>query len=435
MYYKRKRIIGSEQEYGVWAEDCAGNNELNWEIYDPGCLPNGGYLLIDCQHPEYSSPEASNPRDAVLFDKAGEAIVRAHTHGRGLKLFKNNTDRRNFYGSHESYSLKRQDMAKVAEVTIPFLATRIIFAGAGKINLDGEYEISQKASATTVVTIEDTTRFRGLFNTRDEPLADNGDMRLHVVSGDGNLSEPALYLKYGTTALVLDLLEDRKVGNFCLEDALETFHAVSKDLTFGQKYKTNLGLLTAIEIQRTYLEQATSAYSGRDEMTDDLLSRWKSVLDALESDPLSLSRSLDWAIKKKLIDGYVAKTGRSFTDTAVRNIDLEYHNVNPEKGFFYLLQRKGLVDRLVTDQEIAQAVTSPPQDTRARIRALAAVNSELRQKEIKWGSITFASKEKTMIPRCVMCPIRECAQYENRQVKIEIPDPFNPYLEREGEFK
>src|SRR3989344_580546 len=423
--YSRRRIMGSEQEYGV-----IGPFNLDFE----GFLSNGSRLFMDCGHPEYASAEASNPLDAVLYDKAGERIVQTKIKGVGVRLFKNNRDLEgNSFASHESYSLNRRSFNSIISATLPFFTSRIICAGSGFINNNGEYELSQKAGVTKFEVCPGTTTEKGILNTRDEPLANPSKyMRLHVVSGDGNMSEPALFLKFGTTGLVLDLLEDGRLKPTNLEDAVGAFHDISKDLSFKNRYVVReKGEMTAVEIQRVYQKAAEKSYRGRDEMTDDILDRWKFVLDSLDENPMVLDRRMDWAIKKRLIDSYIEKTGKSLRNTSVRNIDLQYHEVNREKGLFYKLQDSEMVDRLVTDKQIEYAVNNPPEDTRARFRA-AAVKKDPLNERIGWNVVTYKLDEKVMLEKCAVCPIGDCAQYEDKVVQIKLDDPLRDYRELDG---
>jgi proteasome accessory factor A len=429
--YSRKRVMGSEQEYGIWIKE-SGNG--GWGFKRSGFLENGGLLLEDCGHPEYASPEASNPLDAVLFDKAGELIVSRLVKANDPKLFKHNRDSRgNSFASHESYSLARTNFQSLVDATLPFFATRIIFAGSGFINDEGKYELSQKAGVTRYDVCEGTDGKKAIFNTRDEPLADPEKyMRLHVVSGDANMSEPALFLKFGTTGLVADLFEDKKLRLFKLENAVDTFHRISRDTNFERKYNVGgNGEMSAIEIQRFYQEAAESAYRGRDDVTDDILNRWKFVLDNLEEDPMVLDRWLDWTIKKGLIDSYRQKTGKSLGDAAVRNIDLQYHDVDRSGGLFYKLQDSGMVDRLVSDSQIEYATQNPPQDTRARVRGVIVAQEGLQEKKVGWDFIQYRSKDRKMLQKCEECPIKDCAQYEHRVEQVKLKDPLNNYEEVE----
>jgi proteasome accessory factor A len=257
-------------------------------------------------------------------------------------------------------------------------------------------------------------------------------MRLHIVSGDANLSEPALFLKFGTTGLVLDLFEDKKLKLFKLENAVEAFQRISRDLSFSRRYGVGgNGEMTAIEMQRVYQEAAEKAYRGRDDVTDDILNRWKFALDSIEQDPMILDRWSDWAIKRKLIESYRQKTGKSLGDTAIRNIDLQYHDVDRGRSLFYKLQDSGMVDRLVTDEQIRSAVDNAPQDTRARFRA-AIVKLNLPGKQVGWDRVTYKSKEREMLQKCAECPIKDCAQYEHRVEEFELDDPLKNYQELEG---
>ena len=392
-------------------------------------LGNGARFYIDMGHPEYSTPECSNPLSAVIADKAGERVLeQASEKGKVARIFKNNVDSEfNSYGSHENYLMDRKKVKnfnRLADFIRPFLVSRIAFTGSGKVGfrnrekslevrktikdildkyyslkpsagvkalydsvktgLDqvmGElnenelvYQISQRADFFEKPIGLETTFNRPIVNTRDESLSDKSKyMRLHVISGDANLSEIADYLKLGTMDLILDLYEDGKLETFDLEDSVRAMHAISKDPSFKTRVGVEkLGEMTAVEIQKMYQEAAESAYRGRDAMTDDILNRWKFVLDGLESqDPeksVVLNRWLDWRIKKNLIDSYMNKSGKKLGDTAVRNIDLMYHEINRDKGLFYMLQNNGLVDRLLTDEQIDHAVDNAPEDTRAWTR-------------------------------------------------------------------
>lgn len=358
--YTRRRVIGTEQEFGIWPV----------KSYDllRGFVENGG-RVYSCSggHPEYASPEASNPVDAVIYSKAGELLMQREL-DKEFQLFKNVSDGHGeTYASHESYSLKRMPMNKLKGFLIPFLTTRIIYAGAGGIN--GQYIISQRTNGGMKGV---SGNQQTIFNERDESLThDSGIMRLHVTCGDANMSEIAEFLKLGTTALILDLIEDEKLNNLHLESAADTFREISRDLKLKEKFRTSEGDMTAIELQRYYQQTANSAYRGRDDITDDVLARWEHVLNTLEQDPMKLTGWLDWVTKKNLIDSYMAKNGKSLTDSAVRNIDLQYHEVNRDTGLFYKLQSRGLVERLVTDEQIEHAVDNPPEDTRAWIRGRA----------------------------------------------------------------
>ena len=388
-------------------------------------LANGARFYIDMGHPEYSTPECSNPVSAVIADKAGERILEAASEGGKIaRIFKNNTDGFNSYGTHENYFVDRRNLKafqELADFMTPFFVSRPIFTGSGKIGFSDErnmqlqrtmqdvldgygslkslaigkladlynrvkdgleevigkmgddefvFHLSQRADFFTQLMGLQTTYDRPIINTRDEPLSDGSKyMRFHVINGDANMSEVATYMKLGTSALVLDLFEDGKMRTLGLKDAVGAFHSISRDSTLKTRVKVRgQGEMTAVEIQKTFYEAAKGAYKGRDEMTDDILNRWTFFLGALERNPGQLNRQVDWIIKKGLIDSYKNKTGKKLGDTSVRNIDLQYHEVNREKGLFYMLQSRGMVDRLVTDKQIEYAVNNPPEDTRAYLR-------------------------------------------------------------------
>jgi len=415
-------------------------------------LENGARFYIDMGHPEYSTPECSNPVSAVIADKAGERILeQASEKGEVARIFKNNVDNEfNSYGAHENYLVDRKKVKsfnKLAKFINPFFVSRIAYIGSGKIGFrdgrksleikrttrdildkynslervakrnelyeevraglervmeglnEGElvYHISQRADFFEKPIGLETTHNRPIVNTRDEALSDRGKyMRLHVISGDANMSEIADYLKLGTMALVLDLYEDGKLKTIELEDSVNAMHAISKDPMFNLRVPVKkLGEMTAIDIQRMYQEAAESAYKGRDKMTDDILNRWKFVLDTLEDDPMKLDRQLDWVIKKRLIDSYMNKTGKSLNDVAVRNIDLQYHEVNRDKGLFYMLQNRGLVDRILTDEQIEHAIDNAPEDTRAWTRGELIKRYNISASD--WDEISIQGKRSDII--------------------------------------
>ncbi len=428
--YKRKRVIGCEQEYGIMPAN-------DWRFKNKSCgffSEIGARIYSDCGHPEYASPESSNPLEAILYDKAGELIVAREVSALGLRLFKNNRDSDgNLYGSHESYSLKYSNMADLANFMIPFLTTRIIFAGSGCINRNGMYEISQRAGNISHLISSNTTTERSIFNTREEPLTDSSQlMRMHVISGDANLSEYALFLKYGATALMLDLFEDRKVPRLALYYPVNAIKGISLDLNHRFNVEIN-GFAKnrcAIDIQRAYLDLAQKAYRGRDAVTDSVLDIWDSTLDTLKADPMQLDRRLDWVIKKNLIESYRKKTGKSMFDLAVRNIDLQYHELG-EKGLFNMLQQKGLVERLVNDEEIMHASLNPPSDTRAFIRGRFVELMKTPEYKCFITSVDWQRIHVTKYEKC-----HDCGK---NHVKIgcnfAMNNPLDNYPQLEAEIK
>ena len=321
-------------------------------------------------HPEYSTPECDNILDLVVHDKAGERLLEAclpaaeeRLREEGLSgeiyIFKNNTDSLgNTYGCHENYLMRRDvDFWKVTEQLIPFFVTRQIFSGAGKVlKVSGkpQYFISQRAQHIHEKTSSSTTSSRSIINTRDEPHADAEKYRrLHIIVGDSNMSEYATYLKVGTAALVLSMVEAGfSVTGMELEDPVKAIREISRDPTLNKKVKLDDGRqMTAIEIQRVYV-----------------LEKGVSVIDRLEDDPMQLVREVDWVMKKHLIQSYVDKKGCGWDDPRVFLLDLQFHDVKRTRGLYYLLENKGMAERIVDEEAVQRAMSVPPQTTRAKVR-------------------------------------------------------------------
>ena len=394
--YTRKRVMGIEQEYGL-----EGYSHEDWELKTSfPFIENGAKIYIDCNHPEYASPETTNPLDAMIWDKAGEFIISKslkRLKRKKLRFFKNNIDSAgNSYGTHENYCMIRRllDKGKLYDAMTGFLTTRIIFTGNGSINKHGKFEISQKARSIDCEISACTTQDRKpIVNTKDESLAGHDYYRFHVVSGDANLSEPAIFLKMGTTALLLDLHEDGKLKNVPLQSPVKDFHRLSRNPKLTTKIKTDGKWLTAMEIQKLYYEQAENTYRGRDSMTNEILDRWINTLESLEEEPMQLSREIDWIIKKNLIDAYTKKTEKKLYDPEVRNIDLQYHEVG--KGLFYMLEEKEYVDRMVSDLDINYAIQNPPEDTRAWTRGNLISSKKIN--DVQWHKIIMKNETKICI--------------------------------------
>jgi proteasome accessory factor A len=351
-------------------------------------LLNGGRLYVDGAHPEYSSPEVTNARDLVRYEKAGERILEGSRQAANrllppdgqLYMYKNNTDGKgNSYGCHENYLMARAvPFEKIIEGLTPFLVTRQIFAGAGKVGAENqtepvEYQISQRGDFFEAWIGLDTMAKRPIINTRDEPHADEEKYRrLHVIVGDSNMSEFATYLKVGTTAIVLSMVEDGWIRkDLALEDPVRAIKEISHDVTCRRKVRLKRGVeLSGVEIQREYLDLAWTYYQGREAAPQvlDILEKWTWVLDKLAEDPWQLQRHLDWVIKMELIRSYMERRKVGFEDQRISMLDLQYHDIRLEKGLYYVLERQGLVEQIVTEAEIADAVAFPPPDTRAYFR-------------------------------------------------------------------
>ena len=369
-------------------------------------LSNGARFYNDHGHPEYATPECRGLRDVIAHDKAGERIAfhaaqkRAAVRNMAVTLYKNNTDFHGAsYGTHEGY-LMRRDVPTDALIQslLPFFVTRPIFAGAGKVGVENEhnankaiYQISQRADFFSVEASVDTLHNRPLVNTRDEPHATPRlYRRLHVICGDANMSEYATALKIGTTSLVLQLLEDGLRPPIRLTDAVRAAKQVSRDITRKQTLEQQGGPpMTALEIQRLYLQEAQNRLRGQDEDTDWTLTAWAETLDALESDFLSLADRLDWVAKYKLLNEFRESENMKWDDPHLQSFDLEYHNIDPEMGLYHGLEQEGMMRRLVTDARIQAAVSAPPSDTRAFIRGLFVERFGSAVRSIGWNGIAF----------------------------------------------
>src|SRR3982751_3612123 len=330
-------------------------------------LTNGARLYVDHAHPEYSTPEVTNPRDAVLWDKAGEKIMAeaarrdARIPGTSpIQLYKNNTDGKGAsYGAHENYLMdRRTPFIDIIRGLIPFFVTRQVFAGAGRVGIGTEgrtqgFQLSQRADFFEVEVGLETTLKRPIINTRDEPHADADKYRrLHVIIGDANLSELSTYLKVGTTALVLAMIEARALPrDLAIEEPVETLQAVSHDPSLTHLIRLRDGRqMTAIDVQRTYLEQAAKFVENRgegDEQTADVLRRWAEVLEDLSIDPMRCADRLDWPAKLRLLEGYRSRDGLAWGGFRLHLADLQYSDVRPEKGLYHRLVARGSVQRLV----------------------------------------------------------------------------------------
>jgi proteasome accessory factor A len=425
----QRRIFGLETEYGMISSSPDGRVSLSVEsalgyLFEKvvarqrgtnDFLRNGGRLYQDTGcHPEYATPECDDPLDLVLYDKAGERIVeelqlaaeqklRDNGIACDIFLFKNNTDSvGNTYGCHENYLVDRTiNFHKLAELLIPFLVTRQIFTGAGKVlktRAGNHYYISQRAQHIYQEISGATTSSRGIINTRDEPHADEERYRrLHVIVGDSNMSEVSTYLKVGTTALVLAMIEDgacRK--DFVLEDPVRAIKEISHDTSCTRTVRLRQGTeRSAIELQREYLELAHAYYATLEPVPQvaDLLARWERVLDQLAADPAACGREVDWVIKRELLQAYTTRKGIGFDDQRISMLDLQYHDLRPDKGLYYRLEREGYVERLLGDDEIHRAMTVPPTDTRAYFRGTCLRKFPDQISGASWSSILMDTGE------------------------------------------
>lgn len=417
----KNRIYGLENEYGLIFSAREKNSvplerilgylfegiiSNSWS--SNAFLSNGARFYQDTGcHPEYATPECKNIFDLVVYDKAGERILEESLILAERKMmedgiagdifiYKNNTDSAgNTYGCHENYLIARHiDFWRFSERLIPFFVTRQIYTGAGKILRESgksHFSISQRSQHINQKISCSTTSSRSIINTRDEPHADAEKYRrLHIIVGDANMSEYTTYLKVGTTALLLRMIEDGyPVRGLDLDDPVRAIKSIAKDLSIKRTVRLENGkLLTPIELQKTYLELAQSYFSEqeKDEMVSDILEKWKYVLDKLENNPRDLSGKIDWITKLELMDSYMNRKGCGWDDPRISMMDLQYHDIRRDRGLYYLLEREGLVDRVVDEEDIEHAIEFPPQNTRAKLRGdfIRIANMKNRSYSVDW---------------------------------------------------
>jgi len=433
-----RRIFGLENEYGVTCT-FRGQRRLSpdevarylfrrvvsWGRSSNVFLRNGARLYLDVgSHPEYSTPECDSIEELVVHDKAGERILegllhdaerRLHEEGIAgdVYLFKNNTDSAgNSYGCHENYLVTRHgEFSRLADVLIPFLVTRQLICGAGKVlptPRGAVYCVSQRAEHIWEGVSSATTRSRPIINTRDEPHADaERYRRLHVIVGDSNMSETTMLLKVGATDLVLRMVEVGLVmRDLTLENPIRAIREVSHDMTGRKKLRLANGReATALEIQREYLAKAADFADRRDLRTGTVakvLDLWERTLDAIEQQDLSkLEREIDWAIKYRLIQRYQEKYDLPIAHPRIAQLDLAYHDISRRRGLYYLLERRGLVERTARDLDIFQAKSVPPQNTRARLRGefIKRAQEQRRDFTVDWVHLKLNDQAQ----RTVLC--------------------------------
>jgi len=431
-----RRIFGLENEYGVTCT-LRGQRRLSpdevarylfrrvvsWGRSSNVFLENGARLYLDVgSHPEYATPECDDLYDVVAHDKAGERILEGLVQGAEERLeeegirgeifvFKNNTDSAgNSYGCHENYLVSRhKDFHRTVDVLIPFLVTRQIFLGAGKLTQTPRgttYSISQRADHIWEGVSSATTRSRPIINTRDEPHADaERYRRLHVIAGDSNMSEYATFVKVGTMVALLQMIEkDVVFRDLSLENPIRAIREIAHDPTCRRKVRLMNGReLSALDIQWEYLDRAMrfARSPGFPVQVKAAVDRWESLLTGLEKDPMTLDREVDWVAKYRLLERYQHRRNLQLSDPRLAMMDLSYHDVNRERGLFYMMQDKGMMERVVGDENIANAVRRPPQTTRAKLRGefIKAAKAKKRDFTVDWVHLKLNDQAQ----RTVMC--------------------------------
>ena len=433
-----RRIFGLENEYGVTCT-FRGQRRLSpdevarylfrrvvsWGRSSNVFLRNGARLYLDVgSHPEYATPECDSVRELIVHDKAGERILeglladaerRLHEEGIAgdVYLFKNNTDSAgNSYGCHENYLVGRHgEFSRLADVLIPFLVTRQLICGAGKVLATPRgavYCVSQRAEHIWEGVSSATTRSRPIINTRDEPHADAEKYRrLHVIVGDSNMSETTMMLKVGATDLVLRMIEaGTTLRDMTLENPIRAIREVSHDMTGQKKVRLANGReMSALEIQEEYFTKARDFAEKRGLRTgsvDRILDLWERTLTAVNTGDLDLiGKEIDWVIKYRLIERYRAKNNLAMSAPRVAQLDLAYHDISRNRGLYYLLEKRGMVERTATDLEIFQAKSVPPQTTRARLRGefIKRAQEQRRDFTVDWVHLKLNDQAQ----RTVLC--------------------------------
>jgi proteasome accessory factor A len=433
----QRRIFGIETEFGV---TCTFHGQrrlspdevarylfrrvVSWGRSSNVFLRNGSRLYLDVgSHPEYATAECDDLVQLVTHDKAGERILedllvdaerRLADEGIGgdIFLFKNNTDSAgNSYGCHENYCVTRAgEFSRIADVLLPFLVTRQLICGAGKVlqtPRGAVYCLSQRAEHIWEGVSSATTRSRPIINTRDEPHADaERYRRLHVIVGDSNMAEATTLLKVGSANLVLEMIEDGvQFRDFSLDNPIRAIREISHDLTGRRLVRLAGGReASALDIQREYYSHAVEHVAKRspNPIADRVIELWGRTLDSVEQQDLSrIDREIDWAIKHRLVERYRAKHNLELSSPRIAQLDLAYHDIRRGRGIFDLLQRKDLVARVTEDGEIEAAKDTPPQTTRAKLRGdfIAAAQQAGRDFTVDWVHLKLNDQAQ----RTVLC--------------------------------
>jgi proteasome accessory factor A len=387
-------------------------------------LTNGARLYVDHAHPEYSAPEVTNPLDAVIWDKAGERVMEeaaeraASVPGTApMQLYKNNVDGKGAsYGSHENYLMARDTpFTSVINGLTPFFASRQVVCGSGRVGIGqaGEkpgFQLSQRSDYVEVEVGLETTLKRGIINTRDEPHADADKYRrLHVILGDANLAETSTYLKLGATGLVLDMIEHGvRLDDLKLADPVQAVHDISHDPGLRQTAELADGRrFTGLDLQRAYHERAARHVEQHGDQSDkEVVRNWGEVLDLLAGDPMDCADRLDWPAKLGLLESYRSRDNLAWGSPRLHMIDLQYSDVRMGKGLYNRLVARGSMRRLVNEEQVREAVTNPPEDTRAYFRGRCLERYPQAVAAASWDSVIFDLGRESLVRIPTLEPLR-----------------------------
>lgn len=404
--FRVRELLQDTDEENYFLQD--SRRELTFrEIKSDMVLRNGARLYNDHAHPEYSTPECATLTELIAQDKAGERILEecarlaSRKRGKTIRLYKNNTDfLGHSYGCHDNYLIQRSvPWQRLVDGMTPFLVTRQIYAGAGKVGWESEdkavgggFQISQRADFFSELVSIDTMNRRPLINTRDEPHADPQQFRrFHVIIGDANMSEYAIWLKIGTTALILEALQKEDLPeSFRLADPLASNRSISRDETFRWEIPMFSGKTsTAVELQHRLVEWVEPRINSDHPEKKRVLEVWKETLESLGTNPLSLKSRLDWVAKRWLLDTFRENQGLTWQDPWLQSLDLEYHLIKKDEGLYYALESSGEMERLLSDADVIRAMQQPPHSSRAYLRGKCIQKFPRFLKTAQWDHLAF----------------------------------------------
>ncbi|HNP28091.1 MAG TPA: proteasome accessory factor PafA2 family protein [Nitrospirales bacterium] len=402
--------LAQDKEEELFAEQDAHRPFSFHDMKSDLVLPNGARFYNDHTHPEYSTPECRSLKDIVAHDRAGERILLVAAQRRNkamggsmIQLYKNNTDfHGHSYGCHDNYLVSRSlKFEELVRGLLPFLVSRQLIAGAGKVGREaqgrgfvpGGFQLSQRADFMEAELGVDTMHNRPILNTRDEPHANRERYRrLHLIVGDANMCEYATALKIGTTRVVLDMIAGGVLPPCELDSPVQAIQALSRDPELSTLVKRQAGgMISGVDIQREYLNAAWKFFPEMDEETTWILQEWEQVLDLLERDRGQLVGKIDWVTKRWLLEAFMQAENIGWDDPWLASLDLEYHNIDPERGLFFGLEGEGRTTRICQEPEIQEAMKHGPADTRGGLRGLCVQRFGKDITSIQWEGVDFSS--------------------------------------------
>ena len=437
-----QRITGLETEYGcliqppaqiqdvlprirdwLFENDRYGLIDLHDRDWDEpagngGFLFNGGRVYIDMGHMEYCTPECASSYDVVRYDRAGDLLlleaVRALKLQDKVNFIRNNVDHYTgaTFGCHENYSLDRKAPLHEKNVLslLAFLTLRVLFTGAGRVGsirpsrFRGEmvqredtalFQISQRADYIQNDFFEWVQHNRAIINTRDEPLADPRQYRrLHLIHGDSNVLAATIFLKVGTTRLVLDMLDADEMPQLALHDAVSSLRLLSR--TLQPPWCVSLAdgkMCDAVELLHTFHQKSRQLFKGRDAETDALLELWARVLRGLAGNLNSLVGLVDWVTKQYILQQFCDNEGLDWGHAWLESQDLEFHHIDPQRSLGLALAD---TDGFWEPKDLPESMLEPPTNSRAHARS--RLMREIQGKEssyfLDWEAVEIPNQKR-----------------------------------------